>query len=269
MRCRSTMRCLAAGVVLVSAAAGCVPPAIHEQGYELVFDDDFDTFDRSVWSTNQPWYDPPPIGAITVANGVLALRSTRVNGYAKPNVTSLGPRTGSRYPHYPDASVFEEGYFEARMRFTDSAYSRPGFWMLGAEWAQRWPQEGCPTLQSELDIAEPLMLPTDQHHFAQHHNTGSPCGVPHDGLGIKRHVEFELSEWHIYAAKWSDGELCSYVDNVEIGCMPAFDSFTQPMYLILSQSGECPPWRGDLCDVPRPNELVTEVDWVRVWQVPG
>jgi len=255
------------GVVLSGMVVACVPPAVRDEDYRIVFEDHFDTFDTSVWSTHHPWHDPPPASAVTVSDGILVLLSSRANGYASPNVTTLGRRTGSQYPHYSNATTFEEGYFEARMRFTDSAHSRPAFWLLGAEWAQRWPDPACPTLQGEVDIVEPLMLPTDEFHFAQHRNTSSPCGVPREGRGIKRQVGFELSDWHTYAAKWADGELCSYVDDVEIGCLPAFDAVEQPMYIVLSQEGECSPWREELCREPKPQQMVTEVDWVRVWQV--
>lgn len=268
MDTRPTIGILALVVMLLTASLGCVPPAIYEDDYRLVFEDHFATFDTSVWGTHHPWSKPPPASAIIVSDGVLRLRSTRANGYHRPHVTTLGPRSESAYPHYPDATTFQEGYIEARLRYTDSAHSRPIFWLLGAEWAQRWPESACPTLQGEVDIFEPLMLPTDEFHFAQHRNTSSPCGVPQTGRGIKRQMDFNLSGWHTYAVKWAEGELCSYVDDVEIGCLQAFDAVEQPMYIILSQDGQCSPWRGGLCAEPKPAAIVTEVDWIRVWQLP-
>lgn len=256
----------AAIVALPLAIAGCAPPPIAGADYELVFADEFDTFDASVWSTNEPWYPPPPPGSISVNDGVLTLRSRASDGYPIVDVPSLGPRSGTSYPHYPDATTFEEGYFEVRMRFTDSPHSRPAFWLLGSEWAQRWPESACPTLQAEWDLFEPLLLPAEQFHAAQHRNTSSPCGVPRTGRGIKRTVAFDLSEWHVYGGKWEDGRICAYLDNVEMGCMEAFDTMAQPMYLILTQRGQCPAWQGTACAQPKPRELIAEFDWVRVWQ---
>lgn len=265
-------RLMAAVAVVLSAGGchGCEPSAIGHQAYELVFDEQFDTFDTSVWATHQPWYGEPPAGSVVVENGILTLSSRASDGHPSVEVPSLGPRTGTSYPFYPQARTFQEGYFEVRMRYTHSPHSRPAFWMLGAERAQRFPDLACPTLQGEWNIMENFYSPAaDQFHAAQHRNTGGLCGVPHELTNFTALVDFDLSDWHIYGGRWADGQLCASIDNVAVGCMTAYDTLAQPMYLILSQGANCPSWVGTACNKPVPDEIVTQFDWVRVWQRPS
>jgi len=264
-------RALGLLALLAVFVAGCVPPAIEEQGYGIVFQDRFDgpTVNR-VWST-APFGDSL---APTIANGVLTVRATAANGYQWGYLASTGPRQEDE-PSYPEARAWREGYFEARIRFTDSPWAWPAFWLFSMAKTEAWPGEDCRHLIAEWDVMENGVQnfdgarPASSWYFgALHRNTsdGTPdgsCGVDDDyRSSSQEYPGVDLSGWHVWAGRWTDGELCTYLDDDLIQCMEPYDSTGQPMHLTftmqyLPQCTGCPA---------RPSELKLEIDWVRVWQ---
>jgi beta-glucanase (GH16 family) len=69
--------------------------------------------------------------------------------------------------------------------------------------------------------------------------------------------------FHVYAARWTLNEVCFYLDNGLLGCVPPYDSTNQPMHMLFYQWPQS--WSRDP-DASSPAELHAEVDWVRVWQ---
>ena len=259
---------LAVPLVLVAA---CAPAPIFNQGYELAFQDEFDgpTLDP-LWQ-QAPWSAGPPPG---VANGSMVLTSDSAGGgYA----ATTGPRR-SQEPNFPGARSWQYGYFEARLRFTDNPWSWPVFWMFSMAKTEAWPQEICPPsgeLTSEWNIMEGGLNNRDGSfpasrsvHSVLHRNTrngsaGPWCDIA-DTTTSHHHVSsgVNLSGWHVWGGLWTEGEVCLYLDDEEIGCEPTYDTTHQPMHIILSindhgMCGNCPA---------KPAQLRMEVDWVRVWQ---
>jgi len=104
------------------------PQPIAGQGYRLVFGDEFDSFDRSVWDDHL-WYDDPPSPAWTnfqyTADGVLHLVTSR----------NFSCGTDCTYPlntitTQSSGLTFRRGYFDARIRYTDNNVAWPAFWLL-------------------------------------------------------------------------------------------------------------------------------------------
>ena len=66
-----------------------------------------------------------------------------------------------------------------------------------------------------------------------------------------------------YAVDWSKDRITWYLDGKALMSAPVYDTTDQPMFLLLQMwSGG---WTKDP-DATTPDELQTEVDWVRVWQ---
>jgi hypothetical protein len=252
----------------------CAPPPIDGQGYEIVFQDEFNgtALDTSVWAT-------APFGGSlpgTVADGALTLRTTAANNYNWGHLASTGPRSTSE-PNYPGAKAWQEGYFEARIRFTDNPWSWPAFHLFSMAKTEAFPGEDCTRLTAEWDIMENGVpnrdgtKPASSWYFtALHRNTGDGtddgyCGIPDTQRTVERDFTgTNLSDWHVWAGRWTANQLCTYLDNVEIQCMTPYDTMPQPQHLIftmqyLQNCGGCPP---------RPASLEMQVDWVRVWQQP-
>lgn len=269
MATTSRFACIA--LVLAVSLVSCAPAPIADDGYELKFVDDF-----SGDSLSPLWTNPPYGGGLpaTVGNGVMRLTATAQNDYRWAYVAATGPRLDTE-PSYPFAQAWREGYFEARVRFTDSAWAWPAFWLFSVAKTEAWPGENCDFLTAEWDIMENGVGNTEGRQPASswyvtvlHRNTTDNtedgyCGQP-DEMRIFRQEfpDTDLSDWHVWAGRWTADEVCTYLDQVEIQCTPTFDTTAQPMHMAftmqyLRRCDGCPS---------RPPSLTLEVDWVRVWQ---
>jgi hypothetical protein len=255
------------------------PAPIAGAGYERAFADEFDGM-----ALDPLWASAPFGGSLPgeVGDGRLTLRATAANDYVWGHLASTGPRQEAAEPSYPDARAWEQGYFEARVRYTDSPWSWPAFWLFSMSKSEAWePQydgEDCRLLNSEWDIMENGVenqdgdRPASSWYFtALHRNTTDNtrdgyCGVTDAQRTYHRHFrDTDLSDWHTWGGLWTRDEFCTYLDGVELQCMDPYDSARQPMHLTFTMQylGRC-----DGCG-ERPDELALEVDWVRVWQRPG
>jgi Glycosyl hydrolases family 16 len=255
-----------------------IPGPIVGQGYTMRFSDCFDTLSRSVWCSHQWWEAPPPAGTQYVSDGALHVVSRRSDGY--PNNTISSEPCGQSNP-----KSFKQGYFEARFRSTNGRGSMPAFWLFSTRHATNpaWPnpnpvcqQQGLPAaecLVSELDIHEghegvyPFPRGSQIFAGALHRNTGGNYG---GGADQFRQVFVDTQpvnyggNYHVYAAKWTMSEVCWYLDDVQQGCQPTYDSTNQPMHILFYQWPNS--WNSLKPDSTTPDELHIEVDWVRVWQ---
>ena len=257
--------------MLVASLVGCAPAPIAGQGYELVFQDEFNDAELSaLWQAAPSGGPLPP----TIGYGVMTLRSTEANGYQWGLVASTGPRLTSE-PSYPFMASWQEGYFEARIRYSDDPWAWPAFWLFGAAKVEAWPEEDCRLLNAEWDIMENGVQNSDGAHPASswsytalHRNTSDGtddgyCGIPDEQqTGAQQHPGVDLSDWHVWAGAWVDDLFCTFLDGDLLQCVAGYDSSAQPMHLVFSilYLGSCAG-----CG-PRPPELWMQVDWVRVWQ---
>lgn len=254
--------------------AGCTPAPIADQGYELVFEDDFDTLDTSVWA--EPACCGGSVDPTISPEGYLTLTTTAASGYHWAHLASTGPRSTGE-PSYPNPRAWQEGYFEARIRYTNNPWSWPAFWLFSMAKSEAWPGEDCSRLTSEWDIMENGVQngqgqrPAASWFFTNiHRNTRNGqvdyCATPDEQRGYARNYTgvADLSDWHTWSGRWTEDQLCTYMDDVLINCSAPFDTTAQPMHLVftmqyLRQCDGCPA---------RPSSLQMQVDWVRVWQQP-
>lgn len=247
------------------------PAPIKDTDHQLVFADDFDAAaSGSIWVT-APFGNSLPA---TVTDGVLSLKTTAANSHHWGYIASTGPRSESE-PNYPQAKAWQRGYFEARVRYTNSPWSWPAFWLFSMAKTEVWPGEDCSKLNAEWDIMENGVengegrRPAGNWYFTSlHRNTRDGtddgyCGQPDEERRHGQHMpNTNLADWHTWGALWAEDRMCTYLDGSPIHCTEPWDSTAQPMHLVftmqyLSQCGACPP---------RPHELELQVDWVRVWQ---
>jgi beta-glucanase (GH16 family) len=252
-------------------ACAPAPGPVRDSSYHLVFSDGFDGSapNPDIWATAPYGSSLPP----TVTNGVLTLKATAANDYMWGHIASTGPRSDTE-PSYPRQRSWREGYFEARIRYTDSPWAWPAFWLFSMAKAEAWPDENCWFLNSEWDIMENGVQnsdgtrPANSWYFTSlHRNTKDGtadgyCGQSDTERGYGKDLTPKLSDWHVWAGLWTADGLCTYLDDVPVQCVEPFDSTSQAMHLTftmqyLSECTGCPS---------RPNELAIQVDWVRVWQ---
>jgi Glycosyl hydrolases family 16 len=240
------------------------PEPVAGQGYVLRFSDCFGTLSRTVWCSNQWWEPKPPLGTQYVSDGVLHLVRRRSHGY--PNVSVSSEPCGQA-----DPQSFRRGYFEARLRWTGAQGAGPAFWLLSTTHATNpsWPQPACPKptcLSAEIDVFEGYGNRVDVFNGSIHRNSCDCYGEPSqmNSNNWQPQPGMNLSRWHVYAARWTGTDVTWYLDGRRIMSAPVYDSTDQPMHLIFSNSRT--PWQDGKEAATTPDELHTEVDWIRVWQ---
>jgi len=227
-----------------------VPTPIAGRGYHLALSDNFDAFDNRKWTRHAFWDGPPPANAVSVQSGVLRLVSRRSQGYKDITVSSHGKHN------------FRQGYFEARMRWTKGPGAWPAFWLSST---YHYTTTRCPYMNAELDVFEGQGSEPTTHYVALHRNTNDVCGVPDQTRPrVGWHQVGDMTTaFHVYSAFWTKTEIVWYYDGREVARTPAFDSADQAMFIMFDM------WIGGWTSGTTsrtPDELRTEVDWVRVWQ---
>ena len=261
-----------AAVLPLLPLAGCEQAPALGTGHEIVFEDHFDGDEPAPRWANAPFGGGLPA---TIEDGVLTLAARADNDYRWAYVASTGPRVDGE-PSYPFALAWEQGYFEARIRYTDDPWAWPALWLFSMSKTEAWPGEDCRQLNGEWNIMENGVDNTGGDRPASHWNVSvlhrnttdntddGYCGTPDETrTAVHEFPDTRLADWHTWGGRWLADELCTYLDGVEIQCMAPFDSTSQPMHLVftmqyLNRCDGCPP---------RPRRLEMQVDWVRVWQV--
>jgi hypothetical protein len=212
----------------------------------------------------------------TVEDGAMTIRTTEANDYMWGYVASTGPRSESE-PNYRNPRAWEEGYFEARIRYTDNPWSWPAFWLFSMNKTEAWPESDCSELTAEWDIFDNGIQNVDGSHPATdwywtglHRNTtnNTPEGYCNTGDEQRTHGQnvghTDPPDWHTWSGYWTSDRLCTYLDGELLQCTEPYDTTSQPMHLVFTIK-YLP--RCETCG-PRPPELEMQIDWVRVWQAP-
>jgi beta-glucanase (GH16 family) len=242
-------------------------PSSPFPGYVLAWRDEFDgaALDEDVWTIDQgPCRDAVNAReSVVVRDGVLAL----VTFTPAPGVHHTG--------HVNTAGKVEPlyGYFEARVRFFDSAGEWCSFFLYVDTIGN--PKGDPGTAGVEIDVFEHRDADMDGYDIRDM----VQVGVNWDGNGadMKRHNRLlahplgaPLSrEWHTYAAHWTESGTTFYMDDIPVwSTTKAVSHREEPMYLTCEVKNES--WAGY---VPasgygslESSTTRMEVDWVRVWQ---
>jgi beta-glucanase (GH16 family) len=260
------------------------PPPIAGQGYTKRFEDNFDgvALDAAKWSNHSFWRtaEAAPSG-VRVSNGTVKITNaanTRGADCAQSRPCSVDIASGPEWGGSPSKYDFTYGYVEARMKFTGGRGSWPAFWLAPvsqADWAN-WPNcpkrneagQLLPQANYELDIMEHQGDEPKTFYGTQHSNTNGTCGVPdNNSQSVTVNTGASLAdEFHVIAAKWTPTEMRWYVDGAQVGVTRSTrPESKQRMYIILSMY-VCGWDSTNSCTTATPNNLITEVDWVRVWR---
>jgi hypothetical protein len=243
------------------------PAPIAEQGYSVVFSDDFDTLQGTAFGDR--WWDPDPhAGAIFVQDGILHMQSKRSQGY--PNLTlSTESAPGLEWTR---------GYFEARMNWTGGNGAWPAFWLLSSRHIHNgaWPninpycaQNGLPAAEcysAELDMFEGQGSEPNVFYGTLHRNSAAGYGQPNtqNANNFNDLSPTRLADnWHTYAALWDSTQIRWYLDDQLVSSTPVYDSTNQPMFMLFDEF--IGGWTTGT-DASTPDVLDNQVDWVKVWQ---
>jgi hypothetical protein len=244
---------------------GFSPAPIAGQGYQLVFDDEFDApldigEDGHRWCPNL-WYERPASSRqYGVRESCLYLRCFHDDDWRGCQLTTewASARSGT---------FFRGGYFEARIK---CAPAWNAFWLFSVSHSRGFAEDDPEHWAGELDILETDSARPHRFYGTLHRNTAGPrSGGPPDDFNRNHSREMAsalLGQWHTYAALWTRDDVTWFVDDQETIRCRAFESSWQDMFLILDlvrggvEGKPAPPPETDMIEML--------VDWVRVWQQP-
>ncbi len=152
-----------------------------------------------------------------------------------------------------DAFQFTYGYAEARIRPPTGPGMFSAFWLLNAYYVD---------LEPEIDIMESLGENSDVVYHTYHYRDawGNLVSSPsYETWGN----DFS-NDFHVYAVKWSPGEIIWYVDGVERHRLAHDKVSSQPMYVLfnLAIDGDWPVSPDWTTQFPS----TFDIDYVRVYQ---
>jgi hypothetical protein len=243
------------------------PAQARAVGYnKLVFSDEFNAPRISPTGTGSyDWYQgewwiwlPDFMTRMPVQNSYISLQFT-------PGQTGLSTGIATDAKDQSQGRFFNQGYFEARMRWTTKRGAWPSFWLYSSEVPRgtdndRW---------CEIDIFEGQGAhPTT--FFGHVHDWIESGGVVRDTVNANAvqalNPSIDLSDWHTYGLLWANGNLTWYLNNVPLMTAPSpAICESQQLFLILAITGGVDWTIGNFNGVTAPM-FKNDVDWVRVWQ---
>jgi len=230
------------------------PPG-DPSSWNLVFNDDFTSFNSSIWNLSR--YDGGGIttGFNSQEEECLDPAQTTVgDGAADLNIVSQSTSCGGETKPY-DGSIldtdgkwtFTYGYVEAKVWLPSAGgviADWPAIWAVGSN----WPTGG------EIDILEGLDGEACWHfHYG---TSGDP-----QSQGACLAGSSYVGGWHTFGADWEPGSVTWYYDGNDVGTVTT-NVTGDPMYLIASLAVD-QSYGGP---IQAPASL--RIDYIRVWQHP-
>jgi beta-glucanase (GH16 family) len=242
---------------------------LAKKGYELTFQDDFDSLDNNKWqnySYNGYRYSIDAIekkheaplqyaseNCLSVENSILKLK-TEYNPIGIHHIGYDGTDYGFwtipfQYGEIESCKSFKqkEGYFEIRCKIPDSINMWPAFWLCSTE---KWPPE--------IDIFEvftndKFKIATTTVHWIE--NGKKDCS------GGRYKTPLLNKDFHVWGCDWNSDTIKIYFDGILVRVTPTPPDYIYGMHIIINSGANNP--MGDY-KMNLPNYL--EVDYVRSYK---
>lgn len=242
-------------------------PDFLPEGYQLVFDDEFDgdSLDTSKWGYNYSWgHSHNHAGWCAEENVIIEKGILTLKGENKQHPDAAGKQgtfnnkkydivytTGAVNTHHK--FNFTYGYFEARLKMPKGKGMWPAWWML----KDGWPPE--------IDMLEILCSNPGKIHVNYHYGPAWNEEKSHEQV---LDLGFDSTEdFHTYGFEWTPRYMKYYVDGKQIGhTYTDKEAIKQAtgMYMILNLAID--GWDGTPDD-STPWPALFQCDYVRAWQI--
>jgi Glycosyl hydrolases family 16 len=245
-----------AGAVKAQFTAGDFALPMNLAGFQLTFDDEFDTFNASpdglttTWRTTGSTFShelehySSTVGAggpFSLANGILDIAATPVSSAAGLPYTS-GEITTQR------SFAQTYGYFEMRAELPAGQGMWPAFWLLPADGS--WPPE--------LDVMEMLGNDPTMIYTTTHSQVASTAA-------LADRVADTSAGFHSYGVDWEPDRVTFYFDGNAISSLATPADMNKPMYMLVNLAvGGVGSWPG--AALGESGHLL--VDYVRAYASP-
>ena len=240
---------------------------VLEQGYSLIWEDQFDSFNNKKWRKGQLWgsFNPGALhqyysdDAVEVKNGLLYLWAYYQPERLSSNDTSLTIPFAIGLINSDQSFFAKQGYFEARCKLPAVAAAWPAFWLTGRK---SWPPE--------IDIFEnyggkngkTINKQTQTIHWGSHKHDNHQY-IPRKSKIMRKGD----TAFHIYACEWTMTSIRFFTDGklIRKANLNPHQAFwmNQEMSIILNNGIEAKYLPKSYGEYER-NALI--VDWIRVYQ---
>ena len=235
------------------------PPPIAGN-WNLIFNDDFNSINSTVWSNRYWWNGNNGTDAtflpsqISVSNGVLNITAVKGDTTATDGITrhyaSGLLQSGGIQGVKPAGFTFQYGYVEASSKVAAGNSMWSALWMLPANYQDT----------HELDLFENLgRAPTNFNSFFHWGPTSNYAGREFNtGKNLTQ-------DFHTYGVDWEPDHITWYIDGQPVWSYTnAANIINRPLYLILNLDvgGDWAGWP----DGTTPLQSTWQVDYLRVWQ---
>jgi len=249
----------------------CVTDEETDDGYELVFSDEFNQPDGSLpdpekWTacprrtaTWSRWISDSPDVAF-IRDSALVCRAIPNPDTSSDNVAML---TGA--VETTGKFSFTYGKVEVRLRTNLHTGNFPAAWMKPEPPCEGWPKSG------EIDIFESIDGENRSYHTVHTNWTYNLKNTNNPKSSFNRQTY--VAQWHVYGMEWTEDLISWSIDGTVVGTYARSTDesvieqgqwpFDHPFYVLLNQSVGNGSWAKN-ADTTYTYE--TEFDWVRVYQ---
>ena len=256
------------------------------EGYELVWNDEFDT-DALAEKWSQMWWEAGNVnneyqtyrpGNVDIEDAEGNIRHTAEVKDGSLVINCFKGADGKIYSARMDShnakgahegyAAWRYGYMEARLKLPAGKGTWPAFWMMptGVNWADEgWPRCGEIDIMEEVG-ADPNTCVCSLHAEGHYHANNTQ-------VSASKHVDNMEGGWVTYAMLWDNDNISMYADGQRIlsynNDHEGFVNwpYDRPYYIILNLA-----WGGDWGAYKGVDESVLpvayEIDYVRVYQRP-
>ena len=236
-------------------------------GYTLLFEDDFETFDENIWNCEVREFPPnnelqaytPENVSVENSNLVLTARKEK---YLNRNYTSGKVSTNNKLE-----VLF--GRIDAKVKLPNVKYLWPAFWTLGANFEVKYEKEiGCPWPKcGEIDILE--KFGTNNISNATHFNNNITANTSQASTNHIHTQALDYDKYHIFSVEWDESTIKFLVDNTLMRTYNWKSSnalpFGKPHFLMFNLAV------GGRVSAP-PDDFVEDkmyIDWIRIYDLPS
>lgn len=250
--CTASLAALLFGMQYPALAQTVAPPQAKAAGFaRLIFDDEFNSLNlssngaaRAKWY-NGVWYESPsPIADFSlIYGGDNSINIMQRRGDPHDSSITTYNRSGNG-----SNTTFNQGYFEALMRWSDTPDNFAAFWLISSEHAKGTDnQHWC-----ELDIFEAF-------------GNGNYVGTLHDWPKNKPNTNNwqplpgkpDMNQFHKYGMLWTAQTVSWYFDDKLVMSWPTPAICNQQQLFMILGAQVHPPQYADVS---------VNAKWVRVWR---
>ena len=236
-----------------------VPEAIRGEGYQLVFQDEFDGAkgtppDPAKWSQgiHGKWRDLWNVEDACRLDG---------EGNLRIEVRKNGDRYETGYLGTQGKFEANQGYFECRCRMQRENGFWSAFWLMPRKMEVRLDDPGAGGV--EIDVMEHLKWKGEKLSHTAHWGLYKEH---HQASSFETRVPGLREGFHTFAVKWDETGYEFYVDGRKTGRLPDTVPLSKQLSHVLLTC-ESEKWAGDITKAKLPDAFT--VDYVRVWQTPA